>query len=61
MDMVQKTEELKRRIKQRATLFCMDNYRFTTAQDLIIIENAMLIGALVVGELEMEDLKDGTD
>ncbi len=61
MDMVEKSEELKRRVKQRAALFCADNYRFTTAQDLLVIENAMLIGALIIGELEMEELKDGID
>jgi hypothetical protein len=61
MDMVEKSEELRRRVKERAALFCDDNYRFITPQDLLIIENAMLIGALIVGELEMEELANGTD
>jgi hypothetical protein len=59
MDMVEKSEELTRRIKERAASFCADNYRFTTAQDLLIIEQAMIIGALIAGELEMEELTDG--
>jgi hypothetical protein len=61
MDIVEKTDELRRRIEVRAALFCADNYRIPTAQDLLIIQSAMLIGSLVAGELAMEELSNGTE
>ena len=49
-----KSDELIQRIKEQAVLFCADNYRFVTASDLLVIENAMLIGATIKGEVSLE-------
>ena len=52
------SEEVTRRIKQRATLFVIDNLRNPTPMDFVMIENAMMIGALIHGEVEMEFMEN---
>lgn len=39
-------------IKRRAALFCADNFTVPTPEDLLVIENAMLIGASIAFENE---------
>lgn len=52
--MMDMTDEIIRRIKERAKVFVIDNIRHPTLMDFIIIENAMLIGSMVRCEVEME-------
>ena len=52
-------EELLRRIKKRAALFCVNNLRYSSASDILVIENAMMIGAILQLSIEQEKLVVG--
>jgi hypothetical protein len=54
LDYIAATEELQRRIKERARLFVIDNLRNPTASDFLYTENAMMIGASIQTEVQME-------
>jgi hypothetical protein len=55
MDAITKSDRLVNEIKQRAWLFALDNLIAPTERDRLMIENAMLIGASIASELELED------
>ena len=59
--MIDESAELVSRIKERAAQFCADNYRFVTNSDLLVIENAMMIGASVRLQLEQEKISTEND
>jgi hypothetical protein len=52
--MVDEAAELNRRIEQRAMLFVLNNIQSPTPRDFMVIENAMRIGAMIKGEVEMD-------
>ena len=52
--MVEETEELLRRIEQRSIMFVIDNIENPTPSDFVFVKNAMLIGATIKGEVQME-------
>jgi hypothetical protein len=58
--MIEETEELLRRIKQRSVMFVIDNIQDPTPSDFIFVENAMMVGATIKGEVVMEfDQREG--
>lgn len=61
MDVAAQSERLISEIKRRAALFCTDNFTRPTPSDLLIIENAMLIGASISNEVATADLREETD
>lgn len=58
---VDEAEELLRRIDQSVEFFVHDNYHNPSPRDFLVIKNAMLIGATIKGEVQMdfEAKKDG--
>ena len=50
-------DEVTRRIKQRAMLFVIDNYKRPTDLDFVVIENAMMLGSVVRAEVEMDFIR----
>ena len=50
-------DEIIARIKERAATFVKDNYVNPLPQEYLIVENAMLIGASIVFEVEAEEFK----
>lgn len=56
MDMIEQQAELIRRVKQQAQLFVLDNMRYPTAADILIIESAMMVGAGIASLMELETL-----
>jgi hypothetical protein len=58
--MIEETEELLRRIKQRSVMFVIDNIQDPTPSDFIFVENAMMVGATIKGEVVLEfDQREG--
>jgi hypothetical protein len=51
---VEETDELLRRIEQRSIMYVIDNIDDPTPSDFIFVKNAMLIGATIKGEVQME-------
>ena len=54
--MINEAEEMLRRIDAQATQFCVDNYRHPTAQDILVIKNAMMVGAAIRMAIEQENV-----
>ena len=50
------SEEITRRIKERAALFVFDNFRRPSRSDILVIESAMMMGASIAHEMEMDRL-----
>jgi hypothetical protein len=54
MTVADEAEELIRRIENQATMFVIDNIRGFSHNDIMMIKNAMLIGASIQGELQLK-------
>ena len=57
-DIMPHDENLIKTIKERAKLFVTDNFTNPSKSDLLIIEQAMLIGASIAIENDAEELSD---
>ena len=50
-------ERLIQEINRRAVLYCNEAYTAPTSQDLMVVRNAMLIGAEIVNNTHAEELR----
>ena len=55
---VERHDEFMKRLRERAMLYVMDNINYPTEQDIIYTINAMLIGASIKVEIDLEELKN---
>jgi hypothetical protein len=58
MEVHEESDLLIQEIKRRARLFAFDNLSFPSDRDILMIENAMLIGATIDNEVRTEILSE---
>ena len=61
MGIVEFTDELMKRLRDRSQEFVMDNIENPTESDFTLIHNAMMVGSIVRGDLEMKKEFDEID